>query len=342
MTDGLKLYTVSQIRDWLSGTSLTEGLDEYVITRSRAKAIVNNPYVTADDVVASAIYEGGELAAYTATFPDMIDGKRSWWFSTLWCAPKHQGKGFGLIAIGSICECHEGEPIFDMWGAEETVQIFRCLGLKDTTIPEYKFPRKQFANSLKGKLAACRQSLKRTARPHIKGLKADIADKAFRNQFVDCVDDETWEWISRHNAGDALPRSREMLNWILSNPFVVTATGNPGGREEFSDVATEYLLSGVKVFQGGTFVGFYILRWNGLELSIKYNWSNHPAILASIGSQWLKFRPKRFNTRDADIAEYIRRWNLFPDGKIEQISFSYPQDFILMGRIQSGDADNFA
>lgn len=91
----LKLYTVKQLRAWLMHNHATEGLSEQIIAPSRAWAIIHNPYVKDEDPVLAAIFVDGEMAAYTAAFPELIEEKRYWWFTSLWCNPKHQGKGFG-------------------------------------------------------------------------------------------------------------------------------------------------------------------------------------------------------------------------------------------------------
>lgn len=347
VSDGLILFTVQQVRGWLGGTLETEGLNQYVITRSRAKAIVNNPYVKEEDVIASAIYEGGELAAYTAAFPDIIKGKRSWWFTTLWCDPKHQGKGYGLIVIGTICEYHKREPIFDMWGAPETVEIFRYLGLKDTTIPEYVFSyRKINDSSIKGKIAKLKQWLWIATHSDLKGLKRNSKRLRYDIEYCDSIDDEVWTLISEFNSTDALPRSREMLNWILACHFQIPSPlqSRVRTRKAFVDTEKEYVLAGAKIFVNNKFMAFYILRWNGTELSIKYSWGceNCVEALTSIAEHLLIFNARRFVTRDKSIADYIAKWQFYPIARKESISFSYPADFALNGHIHGGDADNFA
>ena len=111
----LKLYTVAQLRDWLEQNHPADGLSEQIIAPSRAWAIIHNPYVKDDDPVLAAIFENGEMAAFTAAFPEMIGEKRYWWFTSLWCDPKHQGKGCGVIVIGSLAEVYSEECILDRW-----------------------------------------------------------------------------------------------------------------------------------------------------------------------------------------------------------------------------------
>lgn len=123
----IKLFSVTQIREWLVNNKPADGLSEQVIAPTRAWAIIHNPYVKDDDAIVAAIFEDEQLAAYTAAFPERIEGKRIWWASTLYCNPKFVGRGYGLIVIGSLKEAHDPEPTYDRWGALETVEIFKHL-----------------------------------------------------------------------------------------------------------------------------------------------------------------------------------------------------------------------
>ena len=163
MEPELKIYTIADLRTWLIDNNPPAGLSEHVIAPVRAYAILNNPYVKDEDAVVAAIYEGEELAAFTASFPDMYEGKRIWWASTLWCNPKFQGQGYGLIVIGSLKEVHEPELTFDRWGARETVEIFNCFGYKTIYTSRYVLGDKAInRNTLKGKLAYTLQELKKS------------------------------------------------------------------------------------------------------------------------------------------------------------------------------------
>ena len=70
----VKIYTVNDLRVWLTNNHPAKGLSERVIAPTRAWAIIHNPYVKEKDAIVAAIFEDGELAAYTASFPDMLDG----------------------------------------------------------------------------------------------------------------------------------------------------------------------------------------------------------------------------------------------------------------------------
>ena len=157
----LKLYTVAQLREWLEHNHAAEGLSEQIIAPSRAWAIIHNPYVKEDDPVLAAIFVDCEIAAFTAAFPEILGEHRYWWFTSLWCDPKHQGKGFGLIVIGSLAEVYGEEFILDRWGAQETAEIFSCLGTQTIYTPRYIFGSKIKRHTTKGKLVHFVRSLQK-------------------------------------------------------------------------------------------------------------------------------------------------------------------------------------
>ena len=163
----LKVYTVTDLREWLENNRPAEGLSGRVIAPTRAWAIIHNPYVKDEDAILGAIFEDGELATYTASFPDMLDGKRVWWASTLYCYPKFTGKGYGLIVVGSLMEAHEPDLTYDRWAAKETVEIFNHFGYHTTYTKRYHLGDKKIDTStIKGKFVDCVQELNKCLHPN--------------------------------------------------------------------------------------------------------------------------------------------------------------------------------
>ena len=74
----LKLYTTAQLREWVLHNKAVDGLSEKIISRTRAYALINNPYVKEEDPVLAAIFVNGENAAYVTAFPELIENKRYW------------------------------------------------------------------------------------------------------------------------------------------------------------------------------------------------------------------------------------------------------------------------
>lgn len=354
----VKLFSIVDLRNWLENHQPVEGLSDAVISPSRAYAILHNPYVKEEDHVVATIYDHGELAAYTAAFPEILNHQsqitncdsmnRIWWFSTLYCAPKFRGKGYGLIVIGSLAEEYGIENCYDMWGAQETVEIFRMLGLKDITIPQYEFgPKSIHRNTIKGKLAYAVQQLQLTFHTRRRALAKRIKQTPFELQYTMHIDDETYSFIVAHADKDAFLRSHDTLNWILNYPFVRVTTNAAmlPQRTAFPDVATEYTLQCVRVLVDSKLVGVYVFRVNVTQMAVKYLYYDtqyQNIVFAAIASKILEYNKPSFETREEDLANFIKPYHLFPKLEQKPISFSYPENAkIDLSKCFQSESDNF-
>ena len=338
----LKLYTVKDLREWLKNDHPAEGLSERVIAPTRAWAIIHNPYVKDEDAIVAAIFEDGELAAYTASFPDMLDGKRVWWASTLYCYPKFTGKGYGLIVVGSLMEAHEPELTYDRWGAKETVEIFKHLGLQTTYTKRYHLSDKMIdSTTQKGKLAYFAQELQKCLHPWPKASKI-----SYSICYTSYIDGETYEFLKAHRGTDLWLREQGMLNWILSNPFKLSSVLNDRveRKTEFSSEVAFYHYTIVKTYINNELHAVYIIRQNNNALSVLYIYYDeayHDAVFASMLDHIIAIKPKSFITENKDLCEYVRNRLYFPKYEEERVSLSLPEinsDFTL----QMGDGDSFA
>ena len=340
----LKIYTVKDLREWLENNRPAEGLSERVIAPTRAWAIVHNPYVKDEDAIVAAIFEDGELAAYTASFPDMLDGKRVWWASTLYCYPKYTGKGYGLIVVGSLMKVHEPDLTYDRWAAEETVEIFNHIGNQTIYTKRFHLSDKKIeASSLKGKFANCLQELKKYLHPWPKVSKANYAV-----QYASNIDNEAYAFMKAHRNKDLWLREQEMLNWIVEYPFIKGVGCKVYGVQDkecvFGDEAMVYEYKIAKVYVGEELLGVYVLRQHDDELSViylYYTYEKREVVFDSIIDQIVVSHPKSFVTENEYLHERVRERLYFPKNEEEQVSLSLPE---IKGEftMQMGDGDSFA
>ena len=337
----IKLYTVADLRDWLEHNHPAEGLSEQVIAPTRTWAIIHNPYVKEDDAIVAAIFEDGQLAAYTASFPDMLDGQRIWWASTLYCYPQFAGRGYGMIVVGSLMEAHEPELTYDRWGAHETVEIFNHFGYQTTYTPRYHLSDGKIdTSSLKGKLAYCSQELKKCLHPWQKASNAD-----YTIQYVSTIDDEAYAFMNAHKGTNLWLRELKMLNWIIAYPFV------KAGKDEsaciFGTNAKVYEYRVVKVYSQGLLVGVYIQRLHDEALSMVYIYyaeERRNVVFASIVDQIIAIHPKSFVAENRDLLTYVKDRLYFPKMQEEKVSLSLPDNKQVLTNytFQLGDGDSFA
>ena len=334
----LKIYTAKDLQEWLENNKPADGLSEQVIAPTRAWAITHNPYVKNEDAIIAAIFEDGELAAYTASFPDMLDGRRIWWASTLYCYPKFTGKGYGLIVIGGLMEAHEPELTYDRWAATETIEIFNHFGYQTIYTKRYHLGDKKIdISSLRGKLAYCAQELKKCLHPWPKASKAN-----YTVQYAESIDDEAYAFMKAHRDNDLWVREQDMLNWIVKYPFVKS-----GKREKeciFGADAKIYEYKIVKIYVDEQLQGVYVLRRNDDELSVVYlyyTFEKRDIVSDSIIDLVIALHPISFVTENHYLFERVRERLYFPKSEIETVSLSLPEkkeEFSL----QLGDGDSFA
>lgn len=337
----LKLYTVAQLRDWLEQNHPTDGLSEQIIAPSRAWAIIHNPYVKDADPVLAAIFANGELAAYTASFPDMLDGKRVWWASTLYCYPQFAGRGYGMIVVGSLMEAHEPDVTYDRWGAQETVEIFNHFGYQTTYTTRYHLSDKKInTTSIKGKLLYCAQELKKYIHPWPKQLKAD-----YTIQYISAIDDEAYALMKMHQGNNLWLREQDMQNWIVQYPFV--RVGDDETACVFSATAKVYEYKVAKVYAEKQLQGVYVLRQCDEVQSVVYLYyaeEKRDDVFSSIVNQIIAVKPKSFITENRDLLNYVKVRLYFPKMVEEKVSLSLPdnQQRLTNFTLQLGDGDSFA
>ncbi len=336
----LKIYTIKDLREWLENNHPADGLSEQMIAPTRAWAIVHNPYVKDEDDIVAAIFEDGELAAYTASFPDMLDGKRVWWASTLYCYPKFTGKGYGMIVMGVLMEAHEPELTYDRWGARETVEIFNHFGYQVTYTKRYHLSDGKINTAtFKGKLAYCAQELKKCLYPWSKQSKAN-----YTIQYASSIDDEVYAFMQAHRNNDLWLRERDMLNWIIEYPFV--KAGKSENACVFGADAKIYEYKVAKVYVEEKLHGVYVLRRGDNSLSVVYlyyTYEKRELVFESIINYIIALRPKTFITENQYLFERVRERLYFPKMENENISLSLLEmPDIKQYSLQLGDGDSFA
>ena len=341
----LKLYTVAELRAWLEHNQAVEGLSELIVSPTRAWAIVNNPYVKEDDPVVAAIFVEGENAAYTTAFPEMIGDQRYWWFSALWCSPKFEGNGYGLIVIGSLVEVYGAEYCLDRWGAKETVEMFAYFGHKVTYTPRYQLGSKINRSTTKGKWVYALRNLQITMRRAC----AKYKNEDYTLRYMSIIDDATYAFIQAHRGNDYFEHKHAYLNWILHYPFTISApliekvdNKMPFSQSEMPDTQ----LYAVQVRDKGTVIGFYIMKKKEDTLHILYLYYDElkqEQVFASIRDHVRHMRMAQCVTEDVKLRDYLLKQIYFPKHSIAQVSFSTPDGMQQpqVGQVQYGDGDCF-
>lgn len=351
--ESLKLFTIGDLKQWIETNEPTEGLSEAVITKTRAYSFIHNPYVTDDMPVVSALFVDGDLAAFTAAFPERLKKPDclTHWFNSLYVAPKYEGRGYGLFVLGSLMECYGNDPIFDLDAVDTSVEILSYLGLKTGRFISHSFRQKAINKStLKGKTAAMINNLRTYCRSHkpLSDLVTRFANASYLLRYSNYVDKEAYDFILSHSENDAFLRRCETLNWMLRYPFVNEApvlSRIPKDNLFCSDkLSQRYYV--VKVYEGRRLEGVYILCNSSTQLTLEYLYYDadyEQQVLLSLLENVLAIKNARFSTTNERVAKLIQDYRLYPIYRPRNTSFCYSADNNETAKknIQGGDGDMF-
>lgn len=343
----LELFNVQQVRDWLMTGKTERGLSEKLIARTRAWAIVNNPYATDDLNIISAIFVNDEVAAYTYLFPDEQNGQRIYWNTTLYCAPKYEGRAYAAIVMGQFCELY-GEHYFDLDAVKESVENLKFVGLQVDYVDQYVLSHKSIrTDNFRGKLAALMQRIQIACYSREKQLRHQIAEANYRLEYVNFIDDETYAFIKAHAENNLFLRTKEMLNWILTYPFMQESplAYRVARDTKFSSTRCAFRYHAVCVLVEDKLVGFYILNESQEVFYLNYLYYDKAyaeTVFLSIAEHVLFFKAPKFFTADKACADFIAQYKLYPKRETINKSFSHPRSFLYDPTkfIQAGDGDN--
>lgn len=342
----LELFTVRQVRDWLEQGVAERGLSEEIIPRTRAWAIVHNPYVNDDDLVVVAIFVDDKIAAHVSTYPELINRERYWTFPGLWCAPQYRGRGYSMIVMGVIVEQYGADYCIDKWAAPEVVEIFKYFGLNTIYVPRYILGVDIKRDTIKGKLAHIVRSTQRVLHRFI---ERPLKQESYALRYLPYIDDITYRFILMHNNGDYFQHEREFLNWILHYPMTISAPlmERVKGIFPFSPSETPHSqYYAVQVFDGDAIIGFYIMKRKENSLHVLYLYYDETykkQVFASIRDHVKCFKIGQCVTENQDLANFLKEQIYFPRCTTVQISLTIPSSMQLpsLGKIQYGDCDNF-
>lgn len=352
----LELFSVAEVKQWLISGISTRGLSDEVIAKQRAYAIINNPYVTDDLKIISALFVNDQVAAYTYLFPDKVrvldengnpTQKLIYWNTALYCDPKYEGRGYAFCVIGQFCELY-GDNYFDLDAAPASIENLKYAGLHVEFLNQYQLARKSIGNAgLKSTLARIVEKCELSLFSNKPNLIKQICSTKYSLEYVDFIDDETYDFICKHATHDLFLRSQEMLNWIFLYPFMQSCPvlSRVDKDNVFSSNRKLFAFYGVRVIVDNKLVGFYIYS-DSEEVwylnYLYYDTNYEKEVYYSIAEHVIHSDRAKIHTSVEKLWKFISSYNLYSKSYIQKKSFSYPANFTYnhQYQIQAGDGDN--
>jgi GNAT superfamily N-acetyltransferase len=334
------------------------------ISRHRALSHIANPRVEENDVLLLTAYENEALVGYLGVLPDrMFRGDQSekcGWLSCLWVSEEHRGKRIAQQLL---------EKCFDVWNRRILVTEFTgpAKALYDRSgifhsladpIGIRLYLRADLATLLPPKKDVFRknQALLQSLDHGINTItdlrlpKPDLNSEAFTLEYPIEIDDETAIFIESRQHNQLFKRGKEELNWILNNPWILSAPEKDplNSRYHFSSVEKQFNFSLVKV--RGTqneLIAFLLFaqRNESLKLPYCYHNGNMNAVWKAIRHELLRLHISTFTTFQPDLVDYIHTHD-----KLAFFHKKVTRNYIISTRfdafigaapiaIQDGDAD---
>ncbi len=255
------------------------------ISPHRALSHVQNPAAQPEDLSLVLIYADGVLQAYLGVLPDVIypEGtpERAGWLSCMWVSPALRGKGIAKKLIQTVFEHWDHRILVTEFTPEAKGLYDRTTQFNDLTQPEgiRGYLRPDFARLLSSKSnrwAALQPVLK----------LADLLLSPFNQirlrfctvttpamTYIREVDEETAAFIEKHQTDSFMRRGKAGINWMLKNPWVLSAPGpdETSRKYHFTATAKQFVYFAVKMTDtSGKLTGFLVLSYRDGHLKVPY------------------------------------------------------------------------
>ena len=345
-------YTKSNIRAWLeSGTP--NGLSELVISKTRAYALIYNPYVTDESVLVVSAMDGDQLVGFVAAFPDYLARPecRCVVGTTLYVLPEYTGDFIGLELVKTIKECYSEHLLIGSDETKSAALIDKLLGNKIDTFPRSRFEmnRTIHVHSLRSLGSAILEPFRRLRmRVNIRRSIASVTPN-IRLEYLSMIDNEAYRFIVAHSPHDAFLRSQQSLNWTLRYPFSVTAPlqQHLNTQNQFGAQISESMNMAVKVYDTDQLIGVYVLakrRADAKMLMLYVDDAHAEQVYATIVAHIHLWQPHHFFSQYAGLNAYMNQHHLSLHHYIDKYFYTHPASLPCTPaqQLQGADGDMFA
>lgn len=343
-----KIYTVRELRDWLID-NVQNGLTEYCIAPTRAYAFVNNPCANDNDPALVVAFKENQPVGYSAVFTDVYKTGNLkgtyYWGSTEWVDTDFRGKGIAGKMMRTL---------------KDAVGIDNYIGL-DSSIASIRLDQKQGASILyydrynyflkgsKSLTSLLKQIM--VQRANKKALQ-QLERNEFKNEYVNFIDAQTYQFIAEHAEEDLLLRGRDMLNWMLCYPFLIGTHNDPKAKTdicEFGSTMAEYDVEAVKVYVQDKLVGFYIISQTNNERTLRYLYYDEQCreeVFASVTLNLFRGDVAKLHFMEETLHQFMQAHgikHLNRKSYLDKISLTLPPSMTVDSKlhIQGGDGDMF-
>lgn len=354
----IKTFTKKDFRSWVINGE-QNGLDESIISQSRAIAQMNNPDAELGDILLSTATLEGVTIGYKGILPEKVcfNGKvaKIGWGSTFYINPNFRNKGIARKLLepfidyytSGLGSSHSSENVLKLhkklnWNIsylEKTTFLFRLYKPKNYTF------KKRVLNIFSPGVNYFFGFF------HNRWLMKSY-QKNFEVEYVDMINDVLYQFIQNNGKSDIFLKSQEKLNWILKYKWAAVAPclTRVNQKYYFTNYLKDFFQCAVVVKSDSNIIGFFILRKKNGHITIPflyYNSDKRENVFRSIVEHVIELKGYSITSSNDDLVQFIN--NSKPERiwfkrQIIRISYSHTnQEYFIMGtfKLQDGDGDSF-
>lgn len=345
-------YNAADVKAWLY-EGAENGLSEQVVSKVRANAIIHNPYINDDMVIAISATDGDQVVGFTAMFPEHLVRPDVWLTvpTTLYAHPDYAGEFIGYYVSKALHDTADGRLVIGTDLAKETILIDKLLGLKADTFSRKRIilHRSIHWDTLRHVLSSFFEPIrlwrqKRTIRNVIQTIPSDL-----RLEYTNFVDAEMYDFIVRHSDTSMFIRSQEMLNWICEYPFGIEAPlmHYVRNQNKFASQVSFCRRNLFKVFLGNRLIGICMIDFDATNANIRMLYVEEQykdAVYAVLLQHVFLYKSNTLHSLYEDFNDYIAQKGVALKIYEEPLVFTHPESLVLDKdkQLQGMDGDMFA
>lgn len=308
------------------------------ISRHRALSHIANPRATDDDILLLLAYDGDTMAGYLGVLPDLLhrDGRteRCGWLSCIWVDDSQRSKGVAGALLKEAFRVWDNrilateftpaaKALYDRSGTFRPLtdpvglRLYIRSDLATLMPPKHQLfvksiPMLNVVDRIVN--AALNLRFRWGSSPPAKEGSGEVLHQAtrFTLERVQEVDDEAIAFIERHRSDELLNRGRTELNWMLRNPWLISApeVDALNARYHFSAVARCFAFHAIKVRDAESRLRVFLIlaqRDNALKLPYLYHDGDLDLVWAVVRHELLRVRSATFTVFHPELCEFIRQ-----------------------------------
>lgn len=297
------------------------------ISFHRAHSQVKNPRLDEEDIILLLAFDEGNLIGYLGILPDTIFLKdrepiKIGWLSCIWVSQHARGKGISMKLVFKSLELWNNKILLTEYVPsikiiyDRTNQFVNKPFSKKGIRLYIKFdlynilpPKSVIFFRLKWLLKAIDFCTNGLLNIRSKFFKADLSHVHF--EYIDHIDDELNDFIVRKQDRQLFKRSKDDLNWIIQNPWILSSIKKDDLNKKyyFSSTAKSFNFYSLIIRNSDNkLIAFMIFakRDNALKLPYLYHDNCLDKIVNVINYHLIKWNIRTFTSFHSDLAQKLK------------------------------------